>query len=77
MLKPLTLFATLATLDQIAQASTEIIPDPATVQALTAWSIGAVLGVVFLALEGYARKLGGLTFIRLGRLQFSFCITKG
>lgn len=57
----------------LIQASQDIIPTPETVQALYAWSAGVAGAALFLALE--TRKVGGLTFLRLGRLQVSFCFT--
>ncbi len=59
----------------LAQASSDIIPTSDTALALELWAIGLVAGALYLAIEGYARKVGGITFLRLGRLQLSFCVT--
>jgi len=43
---------------------------------MLATAICGAIGTLASALSAYARRVGGLTFVKLGRLSFSFCITK-
>lgn len=60
----------------LGKASDDIIPTPETVQAIYIWVALVGLVAIFLGVQSYARKIGGLTFLRLGRVQMSFCVTK-
>lgn len=60
----------------LAIAHQDIIPEPATVKGLlTAAGLGVAL-VLAWVVRAHARRIGGLTFVRLGRLSFSYCITR-
>lgn len=60
----------------IQVAGQEIIPTPETANAALASCAALALCVMAMVVRTYCRKVGGLTFVRLGRFQFSFCITK-
>lgn len=60
----------------IQVAGQEIIPTPETTNAALASCTALAFCVMAMAMRTYCRKVGGLTFMRLGRFQFSFCITK-
>jgi len=57
-------------------ACLEIIPAQETVNAAMAYAGLMVAFALAYGVQGYCRKVGGLTFLRLGRLSLSFCITK-
>lgn len=60
----------------LARATYEIIPSAETVRLAYVGAYGVIAGALGLVIRAYAFKVGGLTFMRLGRLSLSFCITR-
>lgn len=58
------------------QAHSEIIPTQHTITAAYLWCAMVALATLAYAIRAHASRVGGLTFLRLGRLQLSFCITR-
>lgn len=78
----MTLFRSIALVSALAfcaaliTAGREIIPSPGTVSALYQSAGLAACAMLAELVRAYAFKVGGLTFLRLGRLSLSFCITR-
>ncbi len=66
----------LAFVAAFGQATRDIIPTPETVRTLQFTAAALALMTLAAVIRAYAFKVGGLTFCRLGRLCFSFCITR-
>lgn len=60
----------------VRQAHSEVIPSQHTITAAYLWCAMVVLATLAYAIRAHASRVGGLTFIRLGRLCLSFCITR-
>lgn len=57
-------------------ASLEIIPEPETMMTAMLYASAMVAFALASVMRASWRKVGGLTFARIGRLSLSFCITK-
>lgn len=72
----LSLFSALVSAALLMQAGREIIPSADTIRALQLTGACGLSALLADLIRSYAFKVGGLTFVRLGRLSFSFCITR-
>ncbi len=65
-----------AMLQAVANGAGDIIPTQETIQLAYVSAGALILATLAWAMRAHCRKVGGLTFLRVGRLSLSFCITK-
>lgn len=74
MFKLICLFFALATLATFGMASEN--PSVLTAIAFTRLIFATLAIIVFATTPVKARKVGGIRFLKIGRYQFSYCITR-
>ena len=62
-------------LGALTRAAQEIIPEPSTLTGAYYSAAGLAIAVLLWTLAAHCRKVGGLTFFRLGRVCLSWCRT--